>query len=520
MIKKNKYSLKMLKNYFKNISLIITLVVILIFFSSQFIYLQRTNAAEEVKFEVKKIAYNPSSILSEDELKEIIKNYEEKEVSISDLQEMVKEINQLYSEEGYITAKAILPQQRVNNGIIKVELIEGYIDKLILEGNSDTKDSYILNRMAVKSGDFLNVNTLEDDLFYFNATNDLMLRVELEAGEEYKSSNVIILAEESPKYRFSVFADNRGRQDTGEYRGGFSFSNQSLFGYRDQLGLSYFFTEGSDGGTLSYNFPISRKNSRVYLNYSDNTSEVIAGEYRTVNIGGSYNEISLGISSPIKVRAGEKKEAALEYKKKESENTFSDIQLKSTDIENLILNLSRQKASVRSSSSRYHRLVYGTADFNTGFFKNEREADEFLKYNYFFQWQKSFKQNDLFSFKTYLQFTADELLPIAEQISLGGGNSIRGYKEGYAAGDQGGYFSLQYKIPVNKRVSYYRFFDLGFVLPYKGNEENIDQEDYLFSTGLGINFNLKYSTAAEIVLGIPLEKDEDPRITFSIQKSW
>jgi len=519
MNKKNKYSLKELKSYFKNIHLIITLVFIFII-SSQFIYLQRTNAAEEVKFEVKQISYNPSAILNEDELEGIIKNYEDKEVSISDLQEMVKEINQLYSEEGYITAKAILPQQRINNGIIKIELIEGYIDKIILEGNNDTKDNYILDRVAVQSGDFLNVHTLEDELFYFNATNDVMLRVELEAGEEYKSSNLIILAEESPKYRFSVFADNRGREDTGEYRSGFSFSNQSLFGYRDQLSLSYFFTEGSDGGTLSYNFPISKKNSRVYLNYSDNTSEVIAGEYRTVNIGGSYNEISAGISSPIKVIPGEKVEAALEYKNKESENTFSDIQLKSTDIENIIFNLSSQKASVSSSSSKYHRLVYGTADFETGFFKNGREADEFIKYNYFYQWQKSFKKNDLLSFKTYLQLTADELLPTAEQISLGGANSIRGYKEGYASGDQGGYFSLQYKIPISNRISYYRFFDLGFVLPYKGNDENIDQEDYLFSTGIAFNFNLKHSISSEIILGVPFERSEGPRITFNIRKIW
>ena len=509
-----------LKNSLKKLNLIIFLSIVLAFLSLQLVYLQTADAAEEFKFEAKEIVLNASSILSEDELSEIIKNYEQKNVSISDLQELVQEINQLYSEKGYITARAVLPQQRVNDGKIRIELIEGYIDKLVLAGNSDTRDNYILDRLAVQSGDFLNIYTLEDELFYFNATNDLMLRAELEAGEEYKSSNLIIKAAESPKYKFSVFADNRGREDTGEYRSGFSFSNQSLFGYRDQLGISYFVTEGSGGGTVSYNFPISIKNSRTYLNYSENTSEVIAGEYRSVNIGGNYNEFLIGISSPIRVIPGEKVEAALEYKNKQSENTFSDIQLKSTDIENIIFNLSRQNTSVSSLSSMYHRLIVGTANYNTGLFNNDKEVDKFLKYNYFYQWQKSFRQNDLFSFKTYLQLTADELLPTAEQISLGGSNNIRGYLEGYASGDQGGYLSFQYKIPITKRVSFYKFFDLGFIIPYKGNQENINQEDYLFSTGLALNLNLKHSIAAEIILGIPLENSEDPRITFSIQKNW
>ena len=84
---------------------------------------------------VNTIEVAPSEILTREEIEPIISKYAGKNLFITDIQAMIDEINTLYAKKGFVTAKAYLPEQQVENGAIYVDLIESPIGKVTIDGN-------------------------------------------------------------------------------------------------------------------------------------------------------------------------------------------------------------------------------------------------------------------------------------------------------------------------------------------------------------------------------------------------
>src|SRR5699024_9113188 len=84
---------------------------------------------------VNSIEVAPSSVLSQEEVNQIVQPIVGKNVFISDIQNVIDQLNNLYAEKGFVTAKAFLPEQTVENGHIYIELIESKVGNLSVEQN-------------------------------------------------------------------------------------------------------------------------------------------------------------------------------------------------------------------------------------------------------------------------------------------------------------------------------------------------------------------------------------------------
>ena len=78
---------------------------------------------DSVKFAVKEISVSSSEILTKEEIKEIISKYEGQELGLEELYQAVAEINGLYKNKKYLAAKAVLPPQKIENGVVKIHLM-------------------------------------------------------------------------------------------------------------------------------------------------------------------------------------------------------------------------------------------------------------------------------------------------------------------------------------------------------------------------------------------------------------
>lgn len=216
---------------------------------------------------IRKIVTSESQILSAEELESVFAEYEERWMSIDRLKTVIDKINDLYLQKGALTAKAFLPPQTVKDGVIRVELVEGRIGEIRVENNRYTKARYIRNRLGLTKGDIFYLDNLEAKLQLFNLTNDVMVIAELEAGEEYQTTDVIIKTFEPSNFQATIFTDNQGSEDTGGvYRAGLYLAARSLFGYRDPLTLNGVFGQGSMSASLNYQFPLGGKGFYLHLN--------------------------------------------------------------------------------------------------------------------------------------------------------------------------------------------------------------------------------------------------------------
>ena len=124
-----------------------------------------------------------------------------------------------------------------------------------MDGNKSTNSRYIQNRLHLHKDRIDNVHELNKDLLRFNSTNDVQLRIFMQAGEEAGTTDYVITAYEPRQHNFTVYTDNAGSDSSGLWRAGMFYTNKSLTGNRDTLMVSGIFSEGTKSGSFAYNTP-------------------------------------------------------------------------------------------------------------------------------------------------------------------------------------------------------------------------------------------------------------------------
>lgn len=480
------------------------------------------------KFLLKQVEVGKSDILSDEEIAGITRKYVGKDVDIQTLFQMVAEINGLYKDKHYPTAKAVLPPQKVSQGVVQIKLVEARIGKVILENNASTKSGFIEDRVALRDGDLLSVDKLDADISRFNRINDVALRAEIRPGESFGTIDAVIRAQEPAQYQFSTFVDNAGSDSTGNNRMGLNFSDASLFGYRDPLAINGVFAEGSTDGSVSYSFPLTSYDTRLGMSYDKSAIEIIdEGALANADIAGESTVTTLNLVQPFIVSPNTKVEAFFAVAHKESETTFSG-----NDIANIKVHAYTVGASVLYVDEDGVWLVRNS--FTDG---HELEGDDaFNRYNGELTRMMRLDAGRSLTLRGAVQISGDDFLPSTEQFQVGGVATVRGYTEGLRIGDDGYYTSAELDFPLYTRwndessalfdnqVRGALFIDHGAAFPYKGNSLSTDSEDFLTAAGFGVVLGFDWGLTGRIDIGFPLaQRDDDssdPKVGLLLQYNF
>lgn len=459
--------------------------------------------AAEVKLLLNKLVTDPSAVLTAEEISAITKDYEGKEVTVKDLYKALERINNLYQEKGFITCKAFLLQQTIENGIVKVTLIEGKTGNVDVNGNKWTKANYIKKRIASVKETVINVNDLNKDLLRFNATNDVQLRIVMQAGKELGTTDYVITAYEPKQYTWNVFTDNAGNESNGEVRGGLFFSAKSISGSRDALMLGTVMSKGSKAFTTNYNHSLGRSGTKLNLGFNTNTVKTIKGLTKNM-LRGHSNSINLGVTQPWVVNDKTRSEAILELNHQKSSTDFLGFPWVRDTMNDAFLGFAMTNYGNSHVFYQKHGFLVGKSESDVNI-KDKNETYGLFKSNGFYQ--KVYKHGQNISARGELQWSSKDNVPSARQFYLGGMYSVRGYDENFRGADKGINLSFEYAVPMNakKTVSAFTFLDYGQL--FGEDAESSNANDALFSTGLGVKANIGKNVFANLTLGIPLKKN-------------
>lgn len=90
--------------------------------------------AQKIKFKLNGIVLQGNHVYSTSELLPLYEKQLHTIITVADLFNIVQAITNYYRNNGYIISRAILPPQHVKGGIVKVQIIEGYLDKVEVIG--------------------------------------------------------------------------------------------------------------------------------------------------------------------------------------------------------------------------------------------------------------------------------------------------------------------------------------------------------------------------------------------------
>ncbi|MEG3437744.1 ShlB/FhaC/HecB family hemolysin secretion/activation protein [Pannus brasiliensis CCIBt3594] len=465
---------------------------------------------------LKKVEVLGSTLLSEDDIARIISPYVGKEISSDTIEEITRAIASFYHERGYRTSDAYPPPQDLSGGTLKIQVIEGKLEAINIEGLTHLREGYVRDRLMAGGNFPLNIERLEEKLQLLRS-DPLFARVnaELSRGTSPDSSVLNVQIEEAPHFSAGLQVDNYEYPSVGEYRGTLEIAHGNLLGFGDRLAADYGLAEGLDRFDIAYTLPIDARDGKLSVAYQNGESQVIEDFLRDVGIRSRANTLSFGFRQPLIQRPTEELALSLSLDLRESRTFLLDkIPFSFTpgpDNGRSRVTALRLTGEWIERSSR--RVVLANSQFSVGLPLFDATTNDigidgtFFSWLGQFQWWEKLDDRVMVIGRLATQLTPDALLPI-EQFDIGGIDTVRGYPKGFRVGDSGLVASVETRFTLLDdagwgSVALSPFVDLGTVW---NNRLPIASPNTLASTGLELRWEIE-NLAVRLDYGIPLIRD-------------
>ncbi len=481
-----------------------------------------TPPSDETPIPVQTINVTGSTILTSEEIKTLVTPLENSSVTLTQLRELADKITAIYLERGYITSRAIVPEQTINNGIVEIHVIEGTLENIEVEGIKRLHPSYITSRIRLGAEKPLSTAALEDQLRLLRI-NPLFESVEasLRAGTQEGQSILIVRVVEAPPFGVSLNIDNYSPPSIGSERMGISVRHLNLTGRGDFLGLSYNTTRliangESDIIDALYSIPINPMNGTIQLRLQPYRNRITQDPFDALNIEGKSQRYEISYRQPI-VR-NPIAELALSFG-----FAFQDSQTFLDNNGEPFASGPDSKGYTRTSVLKFGQdyVIRDTegawalrSQFNLGL-DILGATDVGTPNAAFFSWLGQVQrvqrlgEDNLLIAQGDIQLSADPLFP-AQQFVIGGALSLRGYRQNVRAGDNGFRISLEDRITLDRNqesepvFQLAPFIDFGGVWNHDRNPNRIIGQTFLAGAGLGVIWQPVSGLNLRVDYGLPL----------------
>ncbi|MFW5452480.1 ShlB/FhaC/HecB family hemolysin secretion/activation protein [Thioalkalivibrio sulfidiphilus] len=441
------------------------------------------------RFRLEGVRFNESEFLSTETLAEVAGGYVGREVDFGLLGEMVERINAIYQARGLITARAILPPQRIEQGVVTVQLVEGRLGRQEVSGATYTRETYVRARIPMEPGEVVDLPRLREDLDWFNRTGELRARAALRPGEGFGESDVILLIEEPPRHRLQLFADNQGVKSTGEYQLGAYWILSGLLGRDDRMSVYGVVAQGAYTLRADYSAAINARGGRLGGAVYMGDIELVEGPFKDLDVTGDSFGWQLQYEHPWMRTPSWRLDSILRVGEANSTSEISGVKVSDTDITRVVAGLRGGYVSGIGQWSFEQNISSGRSTTILG------DSQSYLTYPGQLSFARPGGNGRVWLGTLGWQFTGEDTLPSADLFQLGGPGTVRGYPTSVIAGVRGYYLNIEMHWQWTERYAPFLFLDHGAVYGESPSQEDI--------TGVGAGLNARFGPRwrGEAVLG-------------------
>lgn len=464
---------------------------------------------------------------STEELTTEIKHLLGKPLSFAELLQVETILTQLYVQAGYVNSGAYIASGQnftADSAVVQIQIVEGGLEAIEITGTSQLRANYIRDRLPAAKVTPLNQKKLLEDLQLLQL-NPLIksISAQLAAGSRPEASSLTIDITEADSFSIETFLDNGRSPSVGSFRRGVKVQENNFLGFGDRLLLTYTNTDGSNSGDISYSFPLNRQNGSLKLAAGVNDTKVVESPFKDLDIVGDSYYLDFTFSQPIIFKPTQEFTLGMTFSYQHSQTELLGEDFPFIPNEN-------RKGEATISTIRFFQefmqrnptdLLALRSQFSVGLDIFDATVSDNAPDARFFAWRgqaqyvKLLAPDTLLILRSELQFANDSLLS-QERFSIGGLNSVRGYRQNFLLTDSGIFASAEVKLPLARfannegLLQFVPFIDFGTAW-------NIDSatnlgSDTLVSVGVGLQLNFNDVMDAKIDWGIPLvEVDSDPR---------
>lgn len=165
-----------------------------------------------------------------------------KKITLVDVYAIANRITKIYRDHGYILSRAIVPKQEISNGVVKIQVVEGFVSAYNLQVAPDIglplqNQIRAFADKLVGSGT-LSAKNLERYLLLMNDLPGVKVRSILAPSQSVVGGADMTLVVEQDKFNGLASVDNFGNSYLGPVRATLGGQFNSLFGSSDQINLT------------------------------------------------------------------------------------------------------------------------------------------------------------------------------------------------------------------------------------------------------------------------------------------
>ena len=430
-------------------------------------------------------------------------------VTMKSLAELTRSIVAYYRDHDRPVVNVYVPEQSITTGFVQVVVVESRVEKVDATGARYFSNDMLRHEVTLRPGDPISGSQLRDDLAWINRNPFLQSDILMAPGDLPGTTDLLLRTQDRFPVRAYIGYEDSGTQYTGDDRllAGFNYGN--LFGVGQQL--SYQFTTSPtidqfNAHSGTYVIPLPWRHQLTFFGAYSTTHADLGQD---IGSDGIDWQISARYEIPLPSTAHftESLIGGFDFKRSNNDLVFggSSVFNTFTDVDQFVLsyeaNCTDDYGSTSGSITGYWSPGKLTAYNDDADYLTQRAGSR-ADYAY-----GQFTLNRItrlpfdftWTIRGELQVSDASLLP-SEQLGLGGYQTVRGYDEREANGDQGFLVSTEVATPpislgnlfglkkLRDQLQFLGFVDYGGTSLHQLTPADVNPNTNLLGIGPGLRY--------------------------------
>ncbi len=194
-------------------------------------------SVDQVAFTLKDLKIAGAKTLPAESFRPLYEGLIGKQIKLNDILDVADAIEKAYRDHGYILVRAYVPPQRVRDGVFTINVVEGKIAHVAVEGGTpatqDQVKGYLSHSLDTAP---LALVTMERGLLLSNDLPGVVAAGVLKPSEDIPGASDLVVTVDQPRYTGGLGFDNRGSRYSGLWTLNADAEVNGVFDAADQIG--------------------------------------------------------------------------------------------------------------------------------------------------------------------------------------------------------------------------------------------------------------------------------------------
>ncbi|MBL1146914.1 MAG: ShlB/FhaC/HecB family hemolysin secretion/activation protein [Pseudomonadota bacterium] len=259
-----------------------------------------------IRFPLEQIFVDGMTVYKEEDIRPLYQKMIGEDVTLVDIFALADALTVKYRNDGYILTRAVVPAQEIENGTVRLQVVEGYIDAVKIEGDTRAAHKRIRHYLTpVQAARPLNMKQLERALLLINDLPGVTARNILSPSlNTFGAADLTLIVTDTKIFSGNLRADNRGSRYLGPLQVSATVNTENLLKQHDRIFLqSVTALHSSDTREMDYigagySQPVGRFGT--ILSIGGNISFSEPGYTLTqFNIDGRTDTVNIALTQPL-----------------------------------------------------------------------------------------------------------------------------------------------------------------------------------------------------------------------------